>query len=249
MPTVTPDPAPNRTIAEVIETVKHNNLHPQYCTHIPDVRVQIDDDSTLQHTMEGDVTSPLDDSAIHLLPEHAEQRIPTFRMMQQVAFQVEHPTKPFHIHIDGGSNRSVSNDRSLLIHYRNIKKTTMNCASQEGPILTCTGERYLPWRANSGQYLFVKCLYSPEVAETILLPTDVCLTYNVDFNAWSQYSNMDTGKGTIRFIPRDNSQCVESLYFTTYQTNGLWYWKASRGTYLDYDEIMDRQIDTIRSLT
>jgi hypothetical protein len=42
---------------------------------------------------------------------------------------------------------------------------------------------------------------------------------------------------------------MEPLYFSTYKSNGLWYWKASGGTYLDYETIMDRQIDTARSLT
>ncbi len=125
----------------------------------------------------------------------------------------------------------------------------MNGASQEGPILTCVGEGYLPWCANNGDYIFVKCLYSPDVAKTILSPTDVCLTYNTDFNAWSQYSNVDTGKGTIKFIPRDNGQQMEPLYFSTYQSNGLWYWKVSGGTYLDYEAIMDRKTNTVCSLT
>ncbi len=42
---------------------------------------------------------------------------------------------------------------------------------------------------------------------------------------------------------------MEPLYFSTYKSNGLWYWKASGGTFLDYETIMDRQINTTRSLT
>jgi hypothetical protein len=82
----------------------------------------------------------------------------------------------------------------------------MNGASNEGPILTCIGKGYLPWQASNGEYLFIKYFYSPDVAETILSPTDVCTTYNTDFCAWSQYSNIDTKTGTIKFIPREKGK-------------------------------------------
>jgi hypothetical protein len=187
MPTVTPDPAPNWTITDVLDDITYSNIHPQFCPHIPDVRVQYHDELIQNQTPAANESLPqFNDDSIHQLPTPGEIGIPTLRMMQSVAFQANHPTKPFQLHIDGGSNRSVTDDKSLLIHYRKIRKTTMNGASQEGPILTCIGEGYLPWRANNGTYIFVKCLYSPDVAETILSPTDICLTCTTDFNAWCE---------------------------------------------------------------
>jgi hypothetical protein len=104
-PIVTPDPAPNWMIDDILETIRPLNLHTHFCSDKPDVRVQIEDESTIHHTAEHDIIhTPLNGSKIHPLPVPGEQPIPTLRMMHRVAFQVSHPTKPFRIHVNGGSN-------------------------------------------------------------------------------------------------------------------------------------------------
>jgi hypothetical protein len=37
------------------------------------------------------------------------------------------------------------------------------------------GRDFLPWRADNGDILLVKCYFSPQVIETIISPTDVVL--------------------------------------------------------------------------
>jgi hypothetical protein len=66
--------------------------------------------------------------------------------------------------------------------------------------LVCTGVGYLPLQADDGTMVLVKCYYSPDAAEAIISPTDVIVNNASDFtDAWSQYSNIDTGQGYIEF--------------------------------------------------
>jgi hypothetical protein len=119
---------------------------------IPNLREHLNDEPILHKIAEENtVNNHNNETERHHLPEPGDLCIPIVRMMQCVAFQADHPTKPFRIHIDGGLNRSVTNDTSLLIHYRNIKKMEINGASNEGPILTCIGKGYLPWQASNGE--------------------------------------------------------------------------------------------------
>jgi hypothetical protein len=67
--------------------------------------------------------------------------------------------------------------------------------------LICTGIGYLPWQSDSGVVVLVKCYFSQEAADTIISPTDIVVNNITDYNAWSQYSNVDTGDGYITEAP------------------------------------------------
>lgn len=126
-----------------------------------------------------------------------------------------------HMHIDGGANRSITNDRSQLIRYRNIKKYPMSGVAANEPALVCTGLGYLPWQADNGEVVLVKCYYSERAAETIVSPNDIVTNHIQDFFSWGQYSNIDTGTGRLEFHRRSNSP---PLTFNLHSHNGLWYY-------------------------
>lgn len=107
----------------------------------------------------------------------------------------------------------------------------MNGINGDTPALYCTGLGLLPWRAPDGNTLMVKCYYSADAADTIVSPTDVVITELTDYNAWTQYSNIDTGKGYIRFHRRDNH---EPLTYPLYTLNALWYTDTHNCTISDY---------------
>lgn len=48
------------------------------------------------------------------------------------------------VHVDGGANRSITNDSGHLLSYRNIKKYPMAGVAAGEAALMCTGVGYLP---------------------------------------------------------------------------------------------------------
>ena len=133
------------------------------------------------------------------------------------------------LHVDGGANRSITNDRTQLIRYRNIKKYPMAGVAADEPALMCTGIGYLPWRSDTGETVLVKCYYSERAAETIVSPNDIVNNQIQDFVSWRQYSNFDTGMGRLEFHRRTNSP---PLTFSLRSHNGLWYY--TNGNLDDY---------------
>ena len=133
------------------------------------------------------------------------------------------------MHIDGGANRSITNDRSHLIRYRNIKKYPMSGVAADEPALVCTGMGYLPWQADNGEVVLVRCYYSERAAETIVSPNDIVTNHIQDFVSWGQYSNMDTGTGRLEFHRRSNAP---PLTFNLRSSNGLWYYNNNN----DHDD-------------
>ncbi len=171
-----------------------------------------------------------DSGLTHSLVTNATSHITENNVVHIFQHALNHPTpidKSFWIHIDGGANRSVTNDSSMLVSYKNIRSIPMDGVSADGPAITCTGMGFLPWGSDNKQLILVKCYYSSSVAETSISPTDIVVTKYTEFNAWCQYSNLDTGQGYIDFISRDNSNHVR---FSLTSENGLWYYKSDTGT-------------------
>jgi dUTP pyrophosphatase len=103
--------------------------------------------------------------------------------------------------------------------------------SSDGPALVCTGVGYLPWQADNGQTVLVKCYYSIDAADTIISPTDIVINNISNYKGWGQYSNLDTSTGYIEFYGRDD---IGNLRFTLLASNGLWFHQSTVGTE-DYD--------------
>jgi hypothetical protein len=155
----------------------------------------------------------------------------TARLLQRVWPKTSHNVPQVRVNIDGGANRSLTNDRSHLISFRNIKRYPMAGVAVDINALVCTGVGYLPWQADDGTMVLVKCYYSPNAAEAIISPTDVIVNNASDFTAWSQYSNIDTGQGYIEFHCRNS---YKKIIFTLSSQNGLWYHTNNHDT-VDYD--------------
>jgi hypothetical protein len=86
-------------------------------------------------------------------------------------------TIPICIQIDGGANRSITNQKHLLQRYTTVSKYPIYGVNQEDVALTCVGRGYLPWIAANGETLYVPTLFSPDAADTIISPTDVVMSY------------------------------------------------------------------------
>jgi hypothetical protein len=155
----------------------------------------------------------------------------TTRLMQKAWSLVQATSVTVRIHVDGGANRSLTNDKSLLIKFKNIKRYPMAGVSSDGPALVCTGVGYLPWQADTGQIVLVKCYYSSDAADTIISPTDIVVNNMSNYKGWGQYSDLDTSTGCIEFYGRHG---IDNLRFTLTASNGLWFYQNNAGNE-DYD--------------
>jgi dUTP pyrophosphatase len=89
----------------------------------------------------------------------------------------------------------------------------------------------LPWQADTGKIVLVKCYYSMDAADTIISPTDIVINNISNYKGWGQYSDLDTSTGYIEFYGRTG---IENLRFTLTASNGLWFYTNNVGTE-DYD--------------
>jgi hypothetical protein len=195
----------------------------------------------------------LEEAAFHHLHDESRHKYlqkSTIKIMRKAALHPQSTFYSYRIHLDGGANLSLTNDAEKLINFRHIKRHPISGVADGSPALYATGIGYLPWKASDETTLLVKCFYSAQAAETVISPTDIVLNHITDFNGWTQYSNIDSGKGHVAFHHRQSN---ESTKFPLICINGLWYNQAVG--YADYhtcrliDADTGEAIPTIRKLT
>ena len=200
-----------------------------------DDTVPQDYDETKTNT---DITELIPSTQVEPLQQHPEaQRIPlvdltstkykqqsTARIMRKAVTKELPAVMDYRIHLDGGANLSVTHRSELLINYKNIRRHAIAGVAQDGPAIYATGIGYLPWRAEDGTTILIKCYYSENAADTIISPTDIVINKFTDYNAWSQYVNVDTGQGYIAFHHRRDTG---DTIFPLTSSNGLWYYHTN----------------------
>ena len=121
---------------------------------------------------------------------------------------------------DSGANRSVTNQKHLLINFKEIPPYAIKGVNDEEAAIHCTGIGYLPWKADTGEILLIQCLYCKESAGTIISPSSVNLQYQDKYDGWVMETNFDSKHGQLTFNARDG---VNHLVFSAYSDNNLWY--------------------------
>ena len=245
-----PDPAPNWDVKDVINQIQEelsetnnnqNNLRPtiRYCAFTPTTLSEDTDTTDTKDKLTNNITDtpitqnhteqifiepqapliPLEDANTHKYKTKSTTRIMRKAINKELPAIVE-----FRLHLDGGANLSVTPNHELLINFRRIRKHAISGVAEGAPALYATGIGYLPWRAQNGTTLLVKCYYSEYAADTIISPTDVVINKLADFHAWSQFANVDNGKGYIAFHHRDGKSTTT---FPLTSHNGLWYYQTT----------------------
>ena len=176
----------------------------------------------------------------HPLPQHdsCQNHKAAIRLMQNTWATVTSCPSVVQVHIDGGANRSITNLRDHLLKYQNIKKYPMSGVAAGDAALVCTGIGYLPWQADTGEIILVKCYYSSAAADTIISPTDIVVNGST-YDSWEQYSHIPSGKGHIKFHRTDGLPAV--TYHLT-MSNGLWFHNNVNDN-TDYATRTSRKID------
>jgi hypothetical protein len=129
--------------------------------------------------------------------------------------------------IDGGANRSLTNNKQLLSRFKTTTSYNIHGINKDDIALQCTDKGYLHWTSNNGDILYIPCYYSPEASETIMSPTDVLLSHKHLYTGWAQFAHIQTERGHITFYR------IEGIHYTTYKlrmVNALWYHKTHQTT-------------------
>ena len=121
---------------------------------------------------------------------------------------------------DSGANRSVTNAKHLLVNYRSIKPYAIQGVSDGDAAIQCTGIGYLPWKADTGEVLLIRCFYCKQASGTIISPSDVNMQYQSKYDGWTLETNFDSKHGQLTFNSRDG---VNHLVFSAYSNNNLWH--------------------------
>jgi len=191
-------------------------------------------DSTTTTTTHHHITGPK--IVEHTLPASILQcnRLATIRLMQTAHFSAP-IGRQMRLHIDGGANRSITNDKNNLLNFKNIKTYYMSSANDENDI-KCTGIGYLTWRADHGDTILIRCFYSPQAVDTIISPSDIVLNHISTYHTWTHHADMVSGKGHIAFA---NNTTKHSITFPLTEHNGLWY--SNITDCADYQSLLDDQ--------
>jgi len=155
------------------------------------------------------------------------------------------------MHLDGGANRSVTDDLRLLNNIRNIPDYTMFGAQKGEATIKCTKVGYMKLMCRGRGVLNVKTFYSPNISETILSPGDITQSSDNNFAVWDQQCNHDTKSGYFRFSSKTG---LQNATVDTKLINGLWYASQSildcvRPEYDDWYETPDSTTPILRQLS
>ena len=124
------------------------------------------------------------------------------------------------IQSDHGANICLTDNKSLLLHYKSISKKSVDGCSKDGPALKCEGVGFFPWYARTGERLLVRTYYSPSADGTIFSPTAVQQQYQDRYNGWSFSADCDNSSGVLTLHSRDG---VSHVHFDSYMENRLWF--------------------------
>ena len=124
------------------------------------------------------------------------------------------------MHLDGGANRSVTDDLKLLHDVREISQYTMHGAQKGDPSIVCTKVGHIKLMCRGRGVINVRTFFSPDVSETILSPGDITTSSENNFSMWDQRCDYETGRGYLRF---SSSSGIQSAVVDTKLMNGLWY--------------------------
>ena len=121
---------------------------------------------------------------------------------------------------DGGANRSVTNLKSILLHFKTINPYPINGINSTEPAIHCTGFGYIPWTSETHDTLLIPCYYCPNATGTIISPTDIVFSHLDKFIGWQMTTNVDTTTGTFILLARDG---VNHIIYPTHMKNNLWF--------------------------
>jgi len=125
--------------------------------------------------------------------------------------------------IDGGANRSVTNDLNNLDAYWEIDPISIQGISKNITI-QCTHRGVYYLVTNEGTYIPVIMFYSPQSSHTIISPNDI-VKMSGTFTNWTQHADFEFGTGQIKF---SLSSGIVTEIINLHLNNNLWFVNTPR---------------------
>ena len=126
---------------------------------------------------------------------------------------------------DSGANTIVTDDLTKFVKYWDIEDYNMSGCNKDDPAaLTCTKAGFIPVKGDQGQEMLIKGYYSPQVAGTIISPTEIVAQHEDKYAGWVQYADCANKKGYIKLIGHNG---YSNFQMETVMKNKLWYHKYS----------------------
>ena len=123
----------------------------------------------------------------------------------------------FRLQVDGGSNRSVTNNRDYLHTSWDLTPYSIGGI---GSGITCTAKGIFHIVCDDGSVIPVEMFYAKNATETVVYPSDTVFSNAKKFDSWWQVENCNTGGGELWFYKTDGiTKCSIPLIMR----NRLWY--------------------------
>ena len=171
----------------------------------------------------------IDDSELKLQP-----------LTTSVIRQMTAPKVDVRFHMDSGANRSVTPHRGLLHDIRQIPPMSMDGV---GGKIQVNEVGMMKLLCEDRSYIWARTYFCPDVPETIVSPTDITMSRQNNFTAWSQYCNVVTANGHLNFYTISG---IGKACMPIFMRNGLWY---SKQTIDDIENWTEQNKPTLRNLT
>ena len=158
-------------VDEIMATLQNDEctMHEIQIMHPPDMQHIYHHDVLLQDRLNEDID--LQDA----IPKtaHLQNETDAAALTLATVRQIKNKELNIKIHIDGGSNRSVTPSLELLDNITDIPPYHMFGASSDEVALTCNKVGVLRLPCNNHAVLPIRTYYSPQADETIISPGDV----------------------------------------------------------------------------
>ena len=224
LPPPQPPPSPGIQVSDVPEQEYLQDEHRAIGRSV----ICLDEGNPQPTTTSPDTSHLLWDSPMFPTSELAERSISPSTILALLATddstnftvpvtQAELGTTNFRLQVDGGANRSVTNNIDYLTTSWEIAPYRIGGI---GAGITCTAKGIFHIICSDGSVLPVEMFYSAEATETIVSPTDTVSNNSTDFDSWWQLANCRTGGGELRFYKTNGiTRCSIPLRMH----NKLWY--------------------------
>ena len=140
--------------------------------------------------------------------------------LHKLQFNIDEPQ------IDSGANKSVTNDKNILQHFKAISPIPVYGVGNDDVACHLTGVGQITLQTDSNTSLQIKVYYSPTCSATILSPNAIVRESHT-FTSWSQTSHLDIGLAVVQFFNRQNPH--SRIDISLHMHNSLWF---SRQPYL-----------------
>ena len=119
------------------------------------------------------------------------------------------------------ATHNITGEKGVLQNFRRLSTPLpVNGLEKNSPALYATGIGYLPIVFRDGEVILAECLYSSDVAQTIISPTAITQQYKDVFVGWNLFANVREETGYLQLMNKDG---INHPTLDMFCESNLWY--------------------------